>query len=565
MKRTLASRRAVVRSLTAIAIPGVLAACSGDHGNEVHSAAVERAVKNIDTVVVIYAENRSFDNLYSDFPGQSDPLASARVAPQLDRDGKTVLKSLPPVWGGLTQARAQFANKVPVVPRAMTEGMPNAPFSINETYPGVDLDAVNADMWHNFYQNQMQINGGRNDMFAAWADNGGGLVMGLFTGNADKLPLWKVAEKYTMADHFFMGAFGGSFLNHQYLIAAAAPVVPVNDGNRSKVAKLSDGDQGWRLAVNPEAPGADSALSGPATAIFISNGATLTPDGYAVNTMQPAYQPSANKPAPNADGRTAGLLADPANPTTVPPQVHATIGDLLTQKHVGWAWYAGGWGFQTARSTNPEAWAGSDYASVGVGNGGEPFVNFQFHHQPFNYFKRFDPTTAQGRAERAEHLRDAGIHGEKFIQDIRAGALPPVAFYKPVGNLNEHSGYADVLRGDRHIAEVIAELEKSPQWPHMLVVVTYDENGGIWDHVAPPKGDRFGPGSRIPTILAGPTVRRHYVDHAVLDTTSILRFITRRWDLPELPGLAARRTALRKNAGVEQGDLSEALDVSSAS
>jgi phospholipase C len=71
----------------------------------------------------------------------------------------------------------------------------------------------------------------------------------------------------------------------------------------------------------------------------------------------------------------------------------------------------------------------------------------------------------------------------------------------------------------------------------VAIIVTYDENGGFWDHVAPPKGDRFGPGSRIPTIVISPFAKRHYVDHTQYDTTSILKFITRRFDLEPLPGV----------------------------
>ena len=104
-----------------------------------------------------------------------------------------------------------------------------------------------------------------------------------------------------------------------------------------------------------------------------------------------------------------------------------------------------------------------------------------------------------------------------------------------------------MLAGDQHIADVVAHLEKSPQWAHMLVVVTYDENGGFWDHVAPPKADRWGPGTRIPAIIVSPFAKRDYVDHTHYDTTSILRFITRRFDLPDLPGLTARDAALRAN------------------
>ena len=151
------------------------------------------------------------------------------------------------------------------------------------------------------------------------------------------------------------------------------------------------------------------------------------------------------------------------------------------------------------------------------------------------------------------------MNGVEFIKAIDAGKLPQVTFYKPQGNLNEHAGYADVMSGDQHIADVIAHLEKSPQWAHMLVVVTYDENGGFWDHVAPPKADRWGPGSRIPAMIVSPFAKKGFVDHTLYDTTSILRFITKRFDLPVLPGLAARDAALKANGQPPMGDLTGAL------
>ncbi len=155
-----------------------------------------------------------------------------------------------------------------------------------------------------------------------------------------------------------------------------------------------------------------------------------------------------------------------------------------------------------------------------------------------------------------------GVDGDVFIKAIDAGTLPAVTFYKPQGNLNEHPAYADVLLGDRHILDVIDHLEKSPQWAHMLVVVTYDENGGFWDHVAPPKADRWGPGSRVPAIIASPFAKRSFVDHTLYDPTSILRFITHRFGLPSLPGLTVRDAALRANGSPPLGDLVNALDLS---
>ena len=66
------------------------------------------------------------------------------------------------------------------------------------------------------------------------------------------------------------------------------------------------------------------------------------------------------------------------------------------------------------------------------------------------------------------------------------------------------------MSGDAHVADVIAKLQASPQWKHMAIVVTYDENGGFFDHVAPPKADQWGPGTRIPAIIVSPYAKKGY-------------------------------------------------------
>jgi phospholipase C len=351
-------------------------------------------------------------------------------------------------------------------------------------------------------------------------------------GNWDgsRTAMWDVASKYTLADNFFMGGFGGSFFNHIWLACACAPYYPNADHNPAKPSISAVEPDGVTLKLAENSP--TSALEGIPK--FVSDG-NLTPDFYAVNTMQPPYQPSANAPAPGQDP----AFADPSNPTTLPPQTDPTIGDLLSLQHVSWAWYAGAWQYVQEHGNH------------------SPIPFFQYHHQAFNYFANFAP----GTAARREHLRDAGVGGASFIAAIDAGQLPQVSFYKPQGNLNEHSGYADIRDGDRHIADVVSHLEKSPQWAHMVVVVTYDENGGIWDHVPPPKADRWGPGSRIPAIIISPFARRGFVDHTPYDTTSILRLITRRFALPTLHGITARDDAVRAHGEPPLGDLSNALDL----
>ena len=333
-----------------------------------------------------------------------------------------------------------------------------------------------------------------------------------------------------LADNFFQGAFGGSFLNHFALICACAPKYPNATTAAAKPTIAAVEADGISLTVAADDP--KSAIDGPPK--FVSDG-NITPDGYAVNTMQPPYPPRANKPGAGGDA----AYADPNNPTTLPPQTDTTIGDLLSQKGISWAWYGGAWGAALA------------------GQNTSPVPNFQYHHQPFNYFANFAP----GTQARTDHLKDGGLGGQAFIAAIDSGTLPAVAFYKPQGNLNEHGGYADVESGDEHIADLIAHLQKSPQWKNMVVIVTYDENGGFWDHVAPPKADRFGPGNRIPAIIVSPYAKMGTVDHTQYDTTSILRLITKRYQLPTLAGLTARDTALVANGKPAMGDLTNALNL----
>ena len=121
------------------------------------------------------------------------------------------------------------------------------------------------------------------------------------------------------------------------------------------------------------------------------------------------------------------------------------------------------------------------------------------------------------------------------------------------------SGYANVADGDAHIVNVIQQLQNSPQYKNMLIVVTYDENGGFYDHAPVPTADRWGPGTRIPAIIVSPFAKKGTVDHTQYDTASILRFITHRFALPTLPGLKLRDDALIANGKPAMGDLTNAL------
>ncbi|WP_448099813.1 acid phosphatase [Luteibacter jiangsuensis] len=497
--------------------------------------------KHIQHVVVIYAENRSFNNLFADFPGLQSPLSAVPKERYLqrDRDGK-VLDTLPPIWGGLVPHEQVVDHKTYKILEKDIVGLPNAPWALHTGDGTTPLPhgVVTRDLVHAFYNNQLQINGGKNDGFVAWGDNGA-LTMGHYASAPVHLRLWRLAEQFTLCDNFFMGAFGGSFLNHQYLVAAQPPFYPNADKSPAQfnIAVTESGDpKDHRLKMAEDSP--KSAMDGKPK---FAHHNTLTPDFWAVNTIGPPYSPGFNVDRKNP------LLADASSPNTLPPQSHRHIGDMLSAKGVDWAWYGGA--FQAALDGKGDGDDGSFPQTP----------NFQPHHQPLNYFVSLAP----GTEARKRHLRDGGL-GETpstnhFLADVAAGKLPPVTFYKPQGDLNMHAGYSDVEAGDRHIANVVHALRKSPHWNDMLVIVTFDENGGWWDHVAPPKGDRWGPGTRVPALVISPHAKKGHVEHTVYDTGSITRFITRRFKLEKLPGLVEREKAMLAAGGPAPGDLTETL------
>lgn len=540
------SRRRFLGGVAVLGVGATLSACGnpGDSSGKpverpLTPAELDKALRdNVKNVVVIYGENRSFNNLFADFPGVENPLSALKPedGAQRDRDGN-LLSTLPPVWGGLNQVGPQTLDGV-IYPAGtqFQENLPNAPYALKGPQgEDLPLSLVTRDLWHVFYQNQMQINGGKNDRFVAWADSGG-LTMGHYAQTRYSLRLWDVAKEFVLCDNFFQGAFGGSYLNHQYLISAQVPFYPdvANSIAKPQIATLqSDDPTDNRLKPLDTSPA--SAMTGPPQ----FGPSLLTPDGYAVNTMAPPYWPTWVRDPERPE------YAKPL-PSVLVPQTHEHIGDKLSKKNVDWAWYGGAW-----QATIDEYKDSGNIPKI---------PNFQYHHQPFNYFKNQGP---ENPTERARRLRDGGLGDEsstnKFLADAEAGKLPAVAFYKPQGNLNMHAGYADIASGDRHIVRALKVLQQSPQWKNMVVVITVDENGGWWDHVAPPKGDRWGPGTRIPALVISPFSRNGTVDHTVYDTASILRLITRTFALETLDGIKMRDDAMTARGQKPMGDLTNAL------
>lgn len=145
------------------------------------------------------------------------------------------------------------------------------------------------------------------------------------------------------------------------------------------------------------------------------------------------------------------------------------------------------------------------------------------------------------------------LDGDQFFADAEAGKLPQVVFLDPrLGkeqyDQNDEHPPAIMEVGQQWLAKVTGTLMKSPHWARSAMFLTYDEHGGLWDHVPPPKAcapDGYDPegfpgqhfdryGIRVPFVVISPFAKKHYVGHHVYDHTSIARFVEARFTLPAM-------------------------------
>jgi acid phosphatase len=563
----LGGRRMV--ALAAVIVFAAIGASAAAGANGNGKGAGNDRLSRLDHIVVIYEENHSFDNLYGGWEGVNG-LANAdpRHTTQVDQNGVPFtcllqndvnLVGLPATcndtahgfssafsntWWTIDSLLPPTATTCPTVSKAFA-----FPFGVPEGQglPG----GCTRDLVHKFYQEQFQLDGGRQDRYATGSD-AAGMTMGVYDTRA--LPIYRYLHSgghphYAIADNFFQSAFGGSFLNHQWLIAATTPVFPnaVSDGtsadrhsvvDRNGMVQTRSLNATWGLATYPlyVSPDASSIRDRELTVKCGSTALPLACGDYAVNTSQPPYRPFG------------------AFGAKLPAQTNPTIGDRLSAGGIDWAWYAGGWSNANGDVDAP-GWTNGNGPTcadpeVDPSAGIAVFPHcpsnvFQYHHQPFNYFKAFDPDTPEGLANRRAHLRDE----QEFIQTAQASgkdcALKPVSFIKPFGLENEHPGYSSETGSDNHLVSLLQTIENSACAKNTMVIVTYDEFGGEWDHVPPPgtpqnpaapgRSDIWGPGTRIPTLVVSPFLRGNEVfDHTQYDTTSILATIEQRYGLRPL-------------------------------
>ena len=316
-------------------------------------------LSNINNFVVIYLENRSFDEMFGTFPnanGIANASASAmtqiampvstQAAALASAEGATLaagggaLKVVNPInnsnLGFNANNGLDSAPKIEAPDSNFGSAIANGPWAIGIT--GTDAEAlpgatggngaynaytdVTGDLVHRYYEEQVQIDGGKMDRFIAGthaSPDAGGLVMSYYaTDVVSKTHLWSLASNYVLLDNFFHSAFGGSFLNHAYLVCSCAYTT---DSNATvKPTQLDSNGMPLLPAI-----GANAQTGGTATAAASVDNAVSADGKYWINTSHSVYL------------RT---LSDTNNGSLVQPQTQPHIGDRLTAAGLSWKWYS---------------------------------------------------------------------------------------------------------------------------------------------------------------------------------------------------------------------------------
>jgi phospholipase C len=294
--------------------------------------------------------------------------------------------------------------------------------------------------------------------------------------NAPLQNYWKLASQYTLADNFFQGVYGPSTPGAQWLVAAT---------------NNTPGD-------------------------------------------------------PNPIGDICNDY-----PASISPQEIPNLGAEATAAGTSWAWFQGGFGTCTPTAVN----------------------GYSAHHDPFQYFTStadlthayaFDPRMDYQQANR--HQRDLSVLYAALSRTPLAGpdtvpSLPAISWVKAPQLEDGHPGYSGPALEDAFVGDLVARLKASEYWKNTALVIAFDETGGWWDHVSPPDlGGHFatwvdgqpnltgcqypgipgapcgeaGLGPRMPVLVISRFARRGFVDHALLNTASLDRWVEWNHHLPAL-------------------------------
>jgi phospholipase C len=436
-------------------------------------------------LVVIFQENNSFDHYFGTYPKAMNPSGEP---PFFAAPGTPAINGL---------SAAFLSNNLDSV----------APFRLDRSQ-----QALNCDNNNGYAAEQNAFDHGLMDKFpentsAPAAPASGdeaacqaGIAMGYYDGNT-VTALWNYAQHFAMSDNFFDTEFGTTLMGHLNLISGQTHQ-SFEPGNVQKTGAKSFVIRNGSVVANLDS-GIDDCRSAPVGGLPV---ASVAMTGH-------------------------------------------NVGDLLNAKGVSWGWFYGDFTPQPG-STATQAVCVAEYDD---------------HFDPFQYYPstanphHLPPTSVAmiGQQDQANHQYDLNA----LTAALSAGRLPAVTFIKATVPNTGHPQDSSALAEQTFLVDTINTLQRSSAWPDMAIVITYDDSDGWYDHVMSPIlnqsddatedggicggvtlpvgafNDRCGYGERLPFLVISPFARRNYVDHALLDTTSVLRFIEDNWQTGRIDSL----------------------------
>ena len=275
--------------------------------------------------------------------------------------------------------------------------------------------------------------------------------------------------------------------------------------------------------------------------------ATASNDMYLAGAK---YQFLDNADEPDAIGRTClygGSIFDSSTAVTLSG---STIADLLLDQGHTFGAYADGYAEAVAAAPNCPSGAADCFTVDSC-----RFVDFACKYDPsdipFEYFGRFRDNPA--------YMKDLAAD---FQGDLSTGNLPDLAYVKWRTYKNEHPGHADISTGEAAVDSIVQMVEASPIYANnTLVLLTWDEGGGFYDHVSPPDSIENFPagdahagqpvpyGTRVPMLAIGPFARTGTVSHVTMEHSSLIRFLEYNFLGPTRTGALGTRDAAVNNIG----------------
>jgi phospholipase C len=441
-------------------------------------------------VVVIFQENVSFDHYFATYPHALANNNGTRFFSSAKDDTPRVNN---------LEGSGLLSNN------------PNSrdPFRIDRSNPNT------CDQDHNYGDEQKAFDAGLMDKFVESvsctdANLGKGSVMGYYDGNT-VTALWNYAQHFAMSDNHYGTTFG------------------------------------------PSTPGAVNLIAGQSFGASIMNG--LSGLHFIAN--------AANSGALIGDADPSGDKC--SNPARTQVQMSGlNVGDLLNSAGITWGGFMGGFTSCTASHTG----------LTGLNDGG----SYIPHHAWFQYYAstlnaNHVPPSSDAMIGKSEpnvnHQYDLSL----FFTALKEHRLPAVSFVKAPAFEDGHAGYSDPLDEQFFLVNTINTIMQSDEWKETAIFITWDDSDGWYDHQMGPivrqsnvtddqllgpgscgspkandiaggqQNGRCGFGPRIPLVVISPWAKQNYVDHRVVDQSSILRFIEDNFNLGRIKGGSTDATA----------------------